>query len=556
MSFYSLRKLFGYEVGPEDPLGVDIAQQEADVAAKKAAVWEERTKDKRYIPSWERIPRNVTRRRSERKQESLLKKQENIQEGRHSDRDMDILISRQEDPLVREYQEKAIAEKRFQDTAFKLGIGPSGQSAYSRTDPYMPSIAGIQKKHGVKPNKIQAAVVKEIDAWNQANRGRNRRNEWRGPMPSPKRLLGDKYDKTKRYDWRNTGENIASILDFDDEMMERFKDEDPMMFKQGAYSQTEWGTAVGDRIEWLEPITESDRKSIAHEQLHRYIKSSDAGRATRHLDGDHEFFVRAYTHLLNGGNLDDRSLREDIEFQQSRYSGTDSERFFKDLPGKIKAFERTVLGSDYRYAPNRGRELEEIVVWGTRHNKGDPVDEQMQNLMSAPTKVNSKIINTYLKNNNITEEEAYSTSWLKKGQEVYPEQSVKLPIELITPYYGNGTSPVKLKESVAEDLLAVQKKYNKPILIVDNTLTLEAKMKSHNKWIAGGKEGPRQAGHKSFHIHGQAIDLNRPYYENKKEELKILFPLLKEQGFEQVSREWWHWSKGEVTNPIAIIYPK
>ena len=82
--FYPLQKLFGYEVGPED--------------ATKAT-------------------------------------QENIQAGRHTDRDIDILISRQEDPNIREYQEKAIAEKRFQDSMFKIGLGPRGQSAYSISDP-------------------------------------------------------------------------------------------------------------------------------------------------------------------------------------------------------------------------------------------------------------------------------------------------------------------------------------------------------------------------------------------------------------------------------------
>tara|TARA_R110002051_G_scaffold61591_1_gene112795 strand:- start:334 stop:1908 length:1575 start_codon:yes stop_codon:yes gene_type:complete len=373
--FYPLQKLFGYEVGPEDPLSIDIAQQKADEATKKAAVWEERNKDKRYIPSWERIPRNITRRRSERKQDTLLRKQENIQAGRHTDRDMDILISRQKDPNIREYQEKAIAEKRFQDTAFKLGVGPHGQSVYSITDPYMPTIAGIQKQHKVEPNQIQAAVVKEIDAWNQANRIRNRRNEFRGPMPSPKRLMGDKYDKTKRYEWQNTGKSIASILDLSEKDLERFKDEDALVFYQGAYSP------VQDRIEWKEPITNDERMTIAHEQLHRFIKKHPSGKAFRDLDGDHELFVRAYTHLLDGGVLDDPSLRENLEKTVGKYSDTNLDRFLKDMPQKIKAFERSVLGSDYTYDPNRheGQELEEIVVTGYR----DAIDNQMEQLLSS-----------------------------------------------------------------------------------------------------------------------------------------------------------------------------
>ena len=156
----------------------------------------------------------------------------------------------------------------------------------------------------------------------------------------------------------------------------------------------------------------------------------------------------------------------------------------------------------------------------------------------------------------MTEEETYSTSWLEKGQEIYDEQLVKLPMELIVPYHRGGTLPVELKESVAKDLLAVQNNYNKPIQIVDSVVTLEKKIEAHNKWIANDKKTDRQAGHKSFHIHGQAFDLNQPHYEKQIEELKNLFPLLKKQGFEQVSGEWWHWSKGEVTKPLEIIYPK
>ena len=41
----------------------------------------------------------------------------------------------------------------------------------------MPTISSIQKREGIEPNKIQAAVIAEIDAWPQENRVRNRRNE-------------------------------------------------------------------------------------------------------------------------------------------------------------------------------------------------------------------------------------------------------------------------------------------------------------------------------------------------------------------------------------------
>jgi hypothetical protein len=396
--FYPLQKLLGHEVGPEDPLSIDIAQQEADEATKKAAIWEERTKDKLYIPSWERIPRNITRRRSERKQDTLLRKQENIQAGRHTDRDMDILISRQKDPNIREYQEKAIAEKRFQDTAFKLGVGPRGQSVYSTTDPYMPKITDIQKQHKVEPNQIQAAVVKEIDAWNQANRIRNRRNEFRGPMPSPKRLMGDKYDKTKRYEWQNTGKDIASILDLSEKDLERFKDEDTPVFSQGAYSTYQ------DRIEWKEPITNDERRTIAHEQLHRFIKKHPSGKAFRNLDGDHELFVRAYTHLLDGGRLDDPELMVDLESAVGKYSDINLDRFLKDVPRKIQAFERAVLGADYGEPIKRESWLPEIVVTATRPKA---VEDQMEYLLS-PIKQN-EYFPTFIENLKLRESDHGNT---------------------------------------------------------------------------------------------------------------------------------------------------
>ena len=290
---------------------------------------------------------------------------------------MDILISRQKDPNIREYQEKAIAEKRFQDTAFKLGVGPRGQSAYSITDPYMPKITDIQKQYKIEPNQIQAAVVKEIDTWNQTNRIRNRRNEFRGPMPSPKRLLGDKYDETKRYEWQNTGKHIASILDLSDKQMEKFKDEDQTVYKKGSYA------AGQDRIEWREPITRDDRMTIAHEQLHRFIQKHPSGKAFRNLDGDHELFVRAYTHLLDGGRLDDPELMVDLESAVGKYSDINLNRFLKDVPRKSQAFERAVLGADYGEPIKRENWLREIVVTAARPKT---VDDQMEQLLSPNKK--------------------------------------------------------------------------------------------------------------------------------------------------------------------------
>jgi len=346
--FYPLQKLFGYEVGPED--------------ATKAT-------------------------------------QENIQAGRHTDRDIDILISRQEDPNIREYQEKAIAEKRFQDSMFKIGLGPRGQSAYSISDPYMPTISSIQKREGIEPNKIQAAVIAEIDAWNQENRVRNRRNEFRGAMPSPKRILGDKYIEDKEYHWRNTGKNIATILDLSEGQYTKG------VSKSGAY-----GTAQ-DRIEWKEPVTRRDRTNIAHEQIHRFIEKHPAGKGLRHENGNNELFVRAYTHLLDGGSLDDLELMEDLRDTSRHYSNINLNSFWRNLPQKIERFEQAIIdskGQQPMLAANKSWQKEQ---WKKALDElpkdSKNINEQMQQLLS-PIKQN-EYFPTFIENLKLRESDHGST---------------------------------------------------------------------------------------------------------------------------------------------------
>ena len=59
------------------------------------------------------------------------------------------------------------------------------------------------------------------------------------------------------------------------------------------------------------------------------------------------------------------------------------------------------------------------------------------------------------------------------------------------------------------------------------------------------KAPPKQAGTKSFHTHGQAIDLNQKEHNPNNEEFKQIAESLTRAGFKQHPNEWWHWSIGE-----------
>ncbi len=60
-------------------------------------------------------------------------------------------------------------------------------------------------------------------------------------------------------------------------------------------------------------------------------------------------------------------------------------------------------------------------------------------------------------------------------------------------------------------------------------------------------EPPKQAGTKSFHTHGKAIDLAQGNYGMQ--DNANLYRALYESGFRQHPGEWWHWSIGEFDDP-------
>ena len=125
-------------------------------------------------------------------------------------------------------------------------------------------------------------------------------------------------------------------------------------------------------------------------------------------------------------------------------------------------------------------------------------------------------------------------------------------------------SPARLKKTTMKDLLAAQKEYGKPIYLGDSTVGAEYKIQRQNEYFKNLKDYKNQgyyndskgnkisskpdyqAGAKSFHTKGQAIDLNRPYYQDyNRKELKKLVPVLGKHGFIQDPNEEWHFSQGE-----------
>ena len=126
-------------------------------------------------------------------------------------------------------------------------------------------------------------------------------------------------------------------------------------------------------------------------------------------------------------------------------------------------------------------------------------------------------------------------------------------------YNGN---PVKLKPIVAEKLQTAQDILGMDLVIADNYIPPKVKADSNEVYKkrarqfeqdgyyinAQGKkvysEPPFDAGLKSFHIHGQAIDLAQvDSMKNDK-----VFNALAEAGFKQHPNEWWHWSIGEFND--------
>ena len=128
----------------------------------------------------------------------------------------------------------------------------------------------------------------------------------------------------------------------------------------------------------------------------------------------------------------------------------------------------------------------------------------------------------------------------KRGQYILDEDIVEGPF---TSYYNK---PVRLKKTVMKDLIKAQEEIpNIPINIVDNTVRKDVKVKARKDWIARGRKGPPQAGAKSYHITGQAFDLNQ---EDPKMNNPEVWEVLRKNNFKQHPKEWWHFSQGEFIN--------
>ena len=119
------------------------------------------------------------------------------------------------------------------------------------------------------------------------------------------------------------------------------------------------------------------------------------------------------------------------------------------------------------------------------------------------------------------------------------------------------------KENINEYLEARNpNKFNTPIMTSGGWVHPDEKGKKEAEYLQAIKEGkspPKQAGLKSFHTLGQAIDLNQDYYdalglrsrkgvvtnEEKVPEYIAVKESLINEGFVQHPNEWWHFSHGE-----------
>jgi len=149
----------------------------------------------------------------------------------------------------------------------------------------------------------------------------------------------------------------------------------------------------------------------------------------------------------------------------------------------------------------------------------------------------------------------------KKSNEQVIYKDAKFTTVPIKDFYGND---VKLKKPVADALIVANTKLKDQgvdIKIADNYVSSDVKVKAYNEYKAQLKEynskgyytkngqkikskPPKQAGSKSFHSHGQAIDLQQ--IASMKNE--VVFQALRDAGFKQHPNEWWHWSIGEFTH--------
>ena len=103
-------------------------------------------------------------------------------------------------------------------------------------------------------------------------------------------------------------------------------------------------------------------------------------------------------------------------------------------------------------------------------------------------------------------------------------------------------TPVAIKFEVVKDEL---KKQDIELAIMDAYRPLDVQKRAYDKWIAGGKVGPKVANPEmSFHTIGYAFDLAQPKKYGMNNEK--VFAALRKAGFIQHDSEWWHWSLEEL----------
>jgi hypothetical protein len=214
-------------------------------------------------------------------------------------------------------------------------------------------------------------VVKAIDFFNQSVPVQKRPNQFIGERPSPSDILGreiSRKEEVTRFNWKNFPPQSISVLE----------DLDLDLVKEGYHTLGAY-TPKSKRIEWREPINDKEKTAIAHEQLHRFIYEHPAGKPFKHLKGDHELFVRAYTHLLNGGELTDPELAEDLLDARGNYKDINIDRFAKNARNYINAFESAVL------THSTGVE-QATVVDGVVVVTAPRIERQMEQLLSSNKK--------------------------------------------------------------------------------------------------------------------------------------------------------------------------
>ena len=371
--FYPLQKLFGYEVGPED-------QTEDEELGQLASDLRKTGEQQGF-----RQPENPVEFRAMVKRKDAARLEELKNRKHLSMKDTDIYVSRQKDPEVREYQEKAVRKMRLSDAGLKASmffqdpIMGQVETGLPPNDPRVPTIKSMTKNEEASARTRE--VVKAIDFFNQSVPVQKRPNQFIGERPSASDILGkeiSRNEEVNRFNWKNFPPMTISVLE----------DIPSQEYKKGSYTFGAY-TPKSKRIEWRKPVTDKEKTAIAHEQLHRFIYEHPAGKPFRHLKGDHELFVRAYTHLLNGGELTDRELAADLLDARGNYKGINIDRFAENVHNYVDAFENAVLTHSTGVK-------QATVVDGTVVVTPSRIERQMQQLLS--TSKQDEYYPTFVKN--------------------------------------------------------------------------------------------------------------------------------------------------------------